>query len=72
MQCKGGKHEWSAAIDAQRCCSAEWQRITILPGERVRDILASDPRVASDGINYAPDGFRFAWVRVEPAPPQSS
>ena len=52
MSCRSGNHEWLNQIDAQRCCDPTWQRITILPGERMRDVL-EDPRVARDGINYS-------------------
>ena len=62
MKCRSGNHEWLDQIDADRCCDATWRRITILPGERVSDVL-EEPLVAPDGINYSTGGFRFAWLR---------
>ena len=63
MKCSSGKHEWTDGVCAARCCNPEWTRITILPGERLRDVLGYK-RVAHDGIHHAPDGFRFAWMRT--------
>jgi hypothetical protein len=63
MKCRSGNHEWLDQIDADRCCDPTWQRITILPGERMSDVL-DDPLVARDGINYSMDGFKFAWLRI--------
>jgi hypothetical protein len=69
MRCQRGLHEWVDRLDAERCCNPAWTRITIPPGARVRDVL-EDKRVAPDGINHAPDGFKFAWMRttVDPSP----
>jgi hypothetical protein len=53
MRCRSGNHEWLDQLDADRCCAPAWQRITILPGERIRDVL-EDPRVARDGIIIQP------------------
>jgi hypothetical protein len=68
MRCRSGYHEWLDQIDADRCCDPAWQRITILPGERIRDVL-EDPRVARDGINYSTGGFRFAWLQIADGKP---
>lgn len=64
MKCQSGQHTWDDAVNAARCCDPNWTRITILPGERIRDVL-EDGRVAPDGINYSPDGFKFAWMQVD-------
>ena len=60
MKCSRGVHEWTDSLDAERCCNPDWKRILIVPGEKLKDVL-ENPRVAQDGINYSPDGFRFAW-----------
>jgi hypothetical protein len=56
IACNSGRHTWHEQLDAQRCCSPDWQRITLLPGERIRSVL-QDPRICPEGINHAPDGF---------------
>jgi hypothetical protein len=63
MKCRSGHHEWVDQIDANRCCDPAWSRITILPHERMSEVL-EDPRISREGINYSRDGFRFAWMRV--------
>lgn len=64
MTCAGGRHEWLERVSAERCCNPQWTRITLLPGERLGQVL-EDTRVAPDGITHAPDGFKFAWMRIE-------
>jgi hypothetical protein len=63
MRCQRGVHEWVDRLDAERCCNPAWTRITILPGELVREVLTNDKRVSAEGINYSPDGFKFAWIK---------
>jgi hypothetical protein len=67
MKCASGKHVWTDPVSRERCCNPLWIRITIIPGERMRNVLA-DPLVAKDGWHRSPDGFGAAWMRVERGP----
>lgn len=61
MMCCSGKHQWPDEISATRCCNPGWERVLIMPGERMRVVLNDDPNISPDGINHAPDGFKFVW-----------
>jgi len=45
VKCRSGKHEWTAEVDARRCCDPAWTRV-IVPA---RDAHQLDP----DGRNTA-------------------
>lgn len=64
MKCSSGKHTWHDQLCADRCCNPKWERILILPNERIRQVLNDDPNISADGINYAGDGFKFAWRKI--------
>ena len=57
MECKSGRHEWTAPLDAGRCCSAYWRR-EVRPRDEAGDL---DPR----GRIYGETGLVHGWVKTE-------
>jgi hypothetical protein len=65
MRCVSGKHEWVDKVSAERCCSPNWTRILLLPGESLKRAMEEDPTLDIKGYNVArDDGFQFVWKRI--------
>ncbi len=60
MRCRSGKHEWTYAVDADRCCDPAWSRQQRRYGEH-DDLDPLGRRMV------AAPWVIFGWVRVDGA-----
>jgi hypothetical protein len=60
MRCKSGKHEWTEALDASRCCSAYWRRDMRMRGQEDDLDPAGRQVVTAGGVVFV-----WGWVATE-------
>lgn len=58
-RCKSGRHEWTRAEDAERCCNG-YKRVLLL-GADVREASTLGHGTLEGATPYG-----FAWMKLEP------